>query len=357
MLAERSERQAMSDDTRSQAPPVPRLSSRWSAVLRAVAFAVWVAALNVWLSRHLRSGVGLEQLAALVGVPAAAFVAGSAFDYMLDEDDKKTLRDAIHRFFRVQLSVPTLILLYIALGLLGTFRSTLTVIPDEGEISKLDVAWSLEPATPLFAAQRVAKPLDIGLWINPFAPDYRVAVAKYLPTIVRVPPFTGATLVPSRDLVRAPTILLRPRFEAAAFLRQGGQLIAYEIQADGAVELGRATGARARFLGPARAQPGTLMLDWQLESTGFDLDARASAQLLRRWRVPAPFEPAQSLAPGSRLCALVTNVDGKVVAGVVASIGADEYQDIPIDQVEVVNGDTQTRSHADVCACIGGSRC
>ena len=348
---------SMSDDTRSQAPPVPRLSSRGSAVLRAVAFAIWVAALNVWLSRHLRSGVGLGQLLALVGVPAAGLVAGSAFDYMLDEDEKKTLRDAVRRFFLVQLSAPTLILLYIAAALIGTFRSTLTVIPDGGEIPTIEVAWSLEPATPLFAAKRVDKPLDIGLWINPYAADYRVAVANYLPTIVKVPPFTGATLVPSRDLVRAPTVLLRPRFDAADFLSNGGELVAYEIRPDGAIELGRAKGTRARYLGPARAQPGALMLDWQLESTALDLAPRVSAELLRQWRAPAPFDPPQGLPPGARLCALVTSIDGKVVAGVATSIGADEYQDIPIDKVEVVNANAHIRAHVDICACIGGSRC
>jgi hypothetical protein len=99
------------------------------------------------------------------------------------------------------------------------------------------------------------------------------------------------------------------------------------------------------------------MVDWQLESKAFGLDDATFANLLRQWRAPVPFDPARGLPPSSRLCAIVTNVDGKVVAGTVVSIGTDEYQDIPIDKVEVANADTQIRAHADVCACIDGPRC
>ena len=40
----------------------PERGSRWSLLLRVMAFAIWVVALDLWLARHFRSGVEIDQL-------------------------------------------------------------------------------------------------------------------------------------------------------------------------------------------------------------------------------------------------------------------------------------------------------
>ena len=305
-------------------------------LVRATVLAVWVAMLDFWLARHFHAGAGIAELSVLVGVPLGSLWCVGVIDFLIGQEERKSAANTIKTYFRdfikTHLSPRVLILLFLVSGAFAATFSTVSISPIAGggdrEILLTPVTGrSVGVVETMVAGQ--AK--NLHLWINPISAQYKLSVTGYLPKVVSVKPFFGIIVVPDRDLVQIPTLLFRPSFGSYEALLHDGRFKLYRKADNGFEELADTTGTHAWHLGPRRNQPGELRNEWQLETRALGLNEQSTAILMQRWRNPKTVEFDDiDMGPGQVICAVVTNVDGVPIAGVVGSIFREEYIDLPL---------------------------
>jgi len=326
-----------------------------SLPIRVLLLAIWVALFDLWLTRHFRSGVGANEIFVLVGVPAASLVSVGVVDFLLGEEWRVGFFDAVKAYIRGfiarHLSYSVIATLYIGSLIPATVYSTVSIDATAGGDRSVLLESVVDPDDRHSLTTTRDQPLDIGLWINPFAADYRLTVAGYLPAIVSAKPFVGRLVIPENDLVALPTVLFRPDPASYKVLGNRGSFHIYRKTGNVFVELTRDQGMHAWYLGPRRNQPADLRTEWQIDFNALNFQANEAAILMKRWRNPKRLD-GLDIGPGQIICALVSNIDGdKFVAGVVGRIGKQEYIDFSLG---VMSYDTDSaerdKSGPDLCA-------
>lgn len=345
-----------------QAQALSRDKSRNSQFLvRTVLLAIWVALVDLWLARHFRTGLSINELSMTVGVPLASLFSVGVVDYLVGRDKRESVVDSIKNYFRhfieTHLSTRVLSLLFILSTAVAATYSTISIAPtgSNHEIRVTPVA-GREPVI----QERISptSAMDIHLWINPFAPQYELAVSGYLPKVITVKPFLGTTILPAVDLLRTPTVLFRPSIRSYEVLGSGGQFELYR-KANGDFEkIAEDSGTHAWYIGARRNQPGELRNEWQIEAQALGLNEQVIAILMKRWRNPKVLATA-ALGPDEIICALVSNVERKViVAGVVGTIERQEYIDLPLGDIQhdvaKVSNNSDSNPGSNVCDWLDG---
>ncbi len=325
-----------------------------SLLIRVVLLAVWVAMIDLWLARHFRSGASANELSMLLGVPLGSLWCVGVFDFLLGKEKRLSFVDSIkayvRQFLKTHLKGGVIAVLYIGTILLAATYTTVS-IDATGDGQKQYILSSLAfPDKSITGQTAVDKVRDIHLWVNPFAPEYRLSIEGFLSGNIRVKPFFGTLVVPGRDLVATPTVLFRPDFTSSLILASGGWFQLYQKEGDSFVMLAEEQGTHAWYLGPRRNQPGELHSDWRLEMAELGLGKKESAILMRRWRNPKPLD-SNPVGPNQILCALVSNIDKtKYVAGTVTIVTRKEYIDLLIGDLSN-DQDTSTINHSGASLC------
>ncbi|OZG75170.1 hypothetical protein BTA51_01940 [Hahella sp. CCB-MM4] len=299
-----------------------------------VLLSVWVAMVDLWLSRHFRSGVSGNDLSLLMGVPLGSLWCVGVIDFLLGKDKRESITEGVKGYFRnfitTHLSNSVIATLYIGGTLLAATFSTISIDATAEGQRDFVLASLAFPDRQVTGATSPEKVRDIHLWINPFAPEHKLSIDGFLPTTIQVQPFFGALVVPDHDLIATPTVLFRPNVTSYPVLGSGGWFQLYEKNNVGFTLIAEDQGNHAWYLGPRRNQPGELRSEWQLESAAQGLGEQEIAILMKRWRNPKKLETA-ALGPDRILCALVTNIDKSVfVSGVVGKVTRIEYIDLPM---------------------------
>ncbi len=345
-----------------QAQALPKDKSRNSQLLvRTVLLAIWVALVDLWLARHFRTGLSINELSMTVGVPLASLFSVGVVDYLVGRDSRESAVDSIKNYFRhfmtTHLSTRVLSLLFILSTAIAATYSTISIAPTGGnhEITVTPVALQ-EPVISDHISPSSAK--DIHLWINPFATRYELAISGFLPKVITVKPFLGTTILPAIDLLQMPTVLFRPSIKSYEVLGSGGQLELYRKANETFEKIAEDSGTHAWYIGARRNQPGELRNEWQLEAQALGLGEQVIAILMKRWRNPKLLTTV-ALGPDEIICALVSNVERKViVAGVVGTIERQEYIDLPLGDIEndvaKVHNNTDGNPGSNVCNWLDG---
>ena len=325
-----------------------------SLLIRVVLLAVWVAMVDLWLARHFRSGVSANELLMLLGVPLGSLWCVGVIDFLLGKEKRQSFVDSLReygrRFLVTHLKGGVIAVLYVGSVLLAATYTTVSIdATPEGRKKYVlsSLAFSDKSVTGETAVDRVR---DIHMWVNPFAPEYRLSIDGFLAGNIRVKPFFGTLVVPGRDLVATPTVLFRPDFTSNTILASGGWFQLYQKTGEGFVKIAEEQGTHAWYLGPRRNQPGELHSDWRLEMAELGLGKKESAILMRRWRNPKSLK-TDPIGPNQILCALVSNIDkSRYVAGAVTIVTRKEYIDLLIGDLR--NGqDTSTINHSGASLC------
>jgi hypothetical protein len=326
-----------------------------SLLIRVVLLAVWVALVDLWLVRHFRSGAGFKELSMLLGVPLGSLWCVGVVDFILGKEKRQSfvdsLKDYARQFLKTHLKGGVITVLYIGSVLLAATYTTVSIDATADGRKKYVLSSLAFPEKKVSGETAVDKVRDIHLWVNPFAPEYRLKIDGFLAGNIRVKPFFGTLVVPGRDLVATPTVLFRPSFLGYQNLASGGSFQLYKKTDDGFVMIAEQQGKHAWYLGPRRNQPRDLHSDWRLEILEQGHRQQVSAILMRRWRNPKPLE-TEAVGPNQILCALVSNVDkSKYVAGTVTIVTRNEYIDLLIGDLSN-DQDTSTinDSGASLCA-------
>jgi hypothetical protein len=326
-----------------------------SLLIRVVLLAVWVAMVDLWLVRHFRSGVSTNELLKLMGIPLVSLWSVGVIDFLLGKEKRQSFEESIkdyaRQFLKTHLKGGVIAVLYIGSVLLAATYTTVSIDATADGRKKYVLSSLAFPEKSITGETAVDKVSDIHMWVNPFAPEYKLSIDGFLAGNIRVKPFFGTLVVPGRDLVATPTVLFRPNFSAYQNLASGGWFQLYKKTDDGFVLISEQQGKHAWYLGPRRNQPGELHSDWRLEMLEQGHGQQESAILMRRWRNPRPLE-TEAVGPNQIICALVSNIDKtKYVAGTVTIVTRNEYIDLLIGDLSN-DQDTSTinDSGASLCA-------
>ncbi len=323
-------------------------------LIRVVLLAVWVAMVDLWLARHFRSGVGANELSMLLGIPLGSLWFVGVVDFLLGKEKRQpfvdSIKDYARQFLTTHVKGGVISVLYIGSALFAATYTTVSIDATPDGERKFVLSSLAFPDKRVAADTAVDKVVDIHMWVNPFAPEYRLEIKGFLSSNIRVKPFLGTLVVPDRDLVASPTLLFRPDFTSNHVLGSGGWFQLYQKNSDGFVMIAEEQGTHAWYLGPQRNQSRELHSDWRLETAELGLGKQEVAILMRRWRNPKLLE-TDAVAPNQILCALVSNIDKtRYVSGIVAKITRQEYIDLLIGDLSN-DQDTSTINHAGASLC------
>lgn len=315
-------------------------------IVRTAILATWMVLFDLWLAQHYNIGLNMDGLLKLVGLPLGGVIFIRVVDFFVSEKERvkavNGIKNKIRKFINSHLNFRVLGLLFLVSGVFAAVYTTITIgTVDDGadrEIVLKRVTTQEEIIDDTITAGRAK---IVHLWINPFGSQYQLSIKGYLPEVISVKPFIGTLIVPERDLVEIPTVLFRPSYNANQVLLYGGRLKVYLKTGDIFKELASAGGSHAWYMGPRRNQPGELRYEWQIETRALGYSDQVSAILMQRWRNPKLLEvDNNNIVPGQVICAVVTNVDGKPMAGVVGSIGRQEYIDLPLGDLRNETGNS-----------------
>ena len=323
-------------------------------LIRVVLLAVWVAMIDMWLARHFRSGVGANELSMLLGIPLGSLWCVGIIDFLLGKEKRQSfgdsIRDYARHFLTTHLKGGVIAVLYISSALFAATYTTVSIDATADGQRKFVLSSLAFPGKSVTGTTAVDKVHDIHMWINPFAPEYKLAIEGFLSSNIRVTPFFGTLVVPDRDLVATPTVLFRPDFISNQVLGSGGWFQLYKKNSDGFVMIAEDQGKHAWYLGPQRNQPRELHSDWRLETAELGLGKREVAILMRRWRNPKLLK-TDAVGPNQVLCALVSNIDKtRYTAGIVTKISRQEYIDLLIGDLSN-DQDTSTINYSGASLC------
>ncbi|MCP4768940.1 MAG: hypothetical protein GY875_22100 [Gammaproteobacteria bacterium] len=113
-------------------------------------------------------------------------------------------------------------------------------------------------------------------------------------------------------------------------LASKGWLLLYRKNDDQFVLQAEDRGNHAWFTGPRRHQSNDLRNEWRLEAAATKVDPTSLAKMMLRWRNPKELMLEQDLVENDVICALITNIDKKILYGAVEIIGPEEYVDISL---------------------------
>ncbi|MCP3890543.1 MAG: hypothetical protein GY702_16975 [Desulfobulbaceae bacterium] len=317
-------------------------------LIRVVLLAVWVAMVDLWLARHFPN-----ERSMLLGIPLGSLWCVAVIDFLMGKEKRQpfvdSIKDYARQFLTTHFKGGVISVLYIGSALFAATYTTVSIDATPDGQRKFSLSSLAFPDKKVSADTAVDKVVDIHMWINPFAPEYRLEIKGFLSSNIRVKPFFGTLVVPDRDLF-SPTVLFRPDFTSNHVLGGGGWFQLYQKNSDGFVMIAEDQGTHARYLGPQRNQPRELHSDWRLQTAELGLGKHEVAILMRRWRNPKLLE-TDAVAPNQILCALVSNIDKtRYVSGIVAKITRQEYIDLLIGDLWH-DQDTSTINHAGASLC------
>lgn len=304
-------------------------------LIKVVLLAMWAAAVDLWIAKHFHSGLGFDEVLILLGVPLGSAWFTGVFDFFIDPESQKTVKGYLRGWIQRQLNYRVLGLLYLGFTVFALTYSSLSITaikPAEERVISLRPLSAPEPVTS--QTDKLEQTLDMHLFINPFSSQYELEVTGFLPKVVSIKPITGTVVIPERDLQKIPTVLFRPTPRSYTLLGSGGWFELYQRQNGQFLPAAEDQGTHAWFIGPRRQQPGMLLTNWRLEAEAIGFTGPALATLVLRWRNPRAMILQSDTGPDDVMCALVSNVDrNRFMAGVVVTLGRDEYIDIPLEDL------------------------
>ncbi len=308
--------------------------------IRAVWLALLAAAANLWCLRHL--GRGFDNPVALLGLTGGVAGFSFAMDFLVDKSERERLRAAllprIQRILRHWLlATPVLcVLTLLALVAALVFGSITVIPPSHGgivlAITPLDDPDHVE--TLRLSAGKVSGPRL--LVTNPFGRELRLSATGYEDTTRTLFPLVGLTVDVGREFDALPTLLLRPRPEALAALRNGGHYRVSIRTAEGCKTVADSQGqgvAGAVTLGVQRQIPPALPVLWNLELQSAGLGGANLATTLLAWHNPAALAVPAVLANGTGLRVEIVSAGGRVMGLADVTVGRDAFQDVPMHDV------------------------
>ena len=217
---------ATTEPTNNKQYTVVSTHSGTSLLIRVVLLAVWVAMVDLWLARHFHSGFGAKELSMLFGIPLGSLWCVGVIDFLLGKEKRQsfveTIKDYARQFLKTHLKGGVIAVLYIGSILLAATYTTVTIDATPEGQKKFVLSSLAFPDKDITGETAPDKVRDIHMWVNPFAPEYRLSIEGFLPGNIRVKPFFGTLVVPNRDLVATPTVLFRPDFPGNENLASGG---------------------------------------------------------------------------------------------------------------------------------------
>ncbi len=309
---------------------------------------LWFALIITWINRHLQGEGWLLEIA----LPFAALLYAlitTLIDYYLDEDEQKSSMNSLRAFFRQMLQFRLLALLYLSAAILSLFYTSVTVLPTkEIRDRRIELTAAGSVSSTVDVESRLEKAKNLHFWINPFATQYILEVSGFRTATISVPPLLGTRIVPDRDLTPLPTILYRIDPTGFQVLGTNGSFQLFRRTESGYLPLAEVRGNHAWFSGPRRAQSNDLRNEWRLELISRNYDPESRANMMLRWRNPRLLQPDPEITEGDVVCALVANIDNKVISAAVETIGRANYVDIPLG--ELPDDTTNTGDEpADTC--------
>lgn len=297
---------------------------------RAVLLAVWGAAADLWLSRHL--GFGLSNPVQLLGLTSALTVGSFVLDWFVQKDEKEKVQQRWSTRLRDSLGQPwttyLLVLLYLGGATLAATCSSFIVIGASKGAAIVDLDGNSIGEIKAGAAS----PSRLLIATNPFGRDLRIAVPGFVVKTVTLYPLFGQTIDPDHDLQPLPTLVFRPTTEALDSLGVGGTFSVFKIDGEACKMIGRSgsTASRRGFLvGKQQSMPPGNLALWSLELGAAGLKDKDLADALLAWSQPEVVTTTEPIEPGARIYAVVTTAQaGKRKAEALATVGREALQDI-----------------------------
>jgi len=303
-------------------------------LVKVVLLALWLALVEAWLFKHFHSSLEIDDILILIGLPFGSVWFTTLFDYLVDEDSQKSMKGRFKGMVMRLLNFRVIAMLYLIAFTATMVFATVSITPAK-EIRQRTLSLIPLGGTKASASAQTSleKTVDLHLFINPFAIEYELTVTGYVPRVISVLPVVGTKIVPDRHLVRLPTVLFRPSRKGSELLASRGWFYLYRKVDDQFVKLAEDQGNRAWYTGPRRQQSNDLRNEWRLEAAAEKVDPTSLARMMLRWRNPKELGLERDIAENDVVCALITNIDKKILSGAVEIIGAEEYVDISLGEL------------------------
>jgi len=319
--------------------------------LRAVLLILFCMLGNYWLNRHVGIGFDGPNIGFL---SAGAGIAFALVDAFFGDALKKGW---VQRVASVLLDLPVLVGLWAVLLLGSLVCSSLTIIPEvsggatEASITRADGGNNEsrkednkeDPKGPVHFYQ---------VWTTPLGTNYRVSVPGYLTTVVPVYPITGATIIPSRDLKIAPSVLFRPPEGTLGPMGGTVRVEAYETKNGQRTLIAEDdhVGAHSIMLGYQRSVPLPYLESWRMEAVAEGIvDQSELAKLLQDWKTPFSLRLRNGqLEPGTTVELIVYSPGKKPMATGKVLITMEPLQDVRLESVTTEPLQPSSANHGGV---------
>lgn len=300
-------------------------------------FLVLVLIVDLWLNRHV--GIGFLNPGAFAGIVALMTGGVSFLAKILPKNQRDTAERTLKRWGAGLLTIRVLTLLsLIVIGVSLVYSSVMVIIPDSVESTQRITVGQVGRA----ARTREGRAGDIlrfGVLTTPFGSPCRVEAEGYVASTFQVFPLIGLTIQPQRNLMRSPSVLLRPNLDVLPVLEDGGRIEIFLVSGhtDERLIASYDKGHRGSFLiGHDQPVSSDLMHWWELELIGMGLPEDVRARTLVEWSHVKFLDSAGELAPGMNLRAKVFSRANKTVAE--TTIRLDER---PLIDVVIKRSNTQ----------------
>ena len=279
-----------------------------SFLLRACLLVALLAAFNLWLVRH--TGRGWEDPRAIGSLAGLVMLVLGIMEKVFSTVDESIAKRIYRTVVDFALDGRVLGLAYLAAAFLMLNLSSIVIIEEGASASATPTVAPIGSTVGIqeWSCERGKGPWRYCLWTGPFGSNYRVSVDGYMPQVVEVFPLTGRRIVPSRDLKRSPTALIRPSVDGLNSLnrcepvegqpnkQRCGEFTLCRLEENACDVILRLENHAGSFLiGWPKAVPPGLIHDWRLEllAAGKDetRDAQVFSDTLLKWKYHRAFVP------------------------------------------------------------------
>lgn len=324
MMANASVERAADNSAKTEPAPEVQLAS-----LRVILLVTFFMFGNYWLGRHVGIGFGGPVWGLLLAGSGLAFSFVEAYFGDWKKGKMREITAYVIRF-------PVLLALWSALLLASMVCSSITIVSDNpAETLRVKVTNLNGSERNEDNSEEKGGPVHFyHLWTTPLGMSYRLAVPGYLVKVVEVHPITGSTIISSRDLQVAPSVVFRPPELALGPMEGTVRVEVYETKNGqrSLIAQDDHVGAHSILLGHTRPVPLSYLESWRMEALAQGIhDERELAKVLQDWKTLQSVGGEIALEPNTDLELVVYNSSKQVLARGTIRLSSDAFQDVPME--------------------------
>jgi hypothetical protein len=198
-----------------------------SDLFRIIAFILLITMFNLWCVRHLGWGTTNPGIVGLLLAGPAVAIKTLEWMGVLNRNRKLWIGERVRPIFLIVLSTRWLSIGYFGLLVLGFMYSSIMIVPGPADSEKeYSVVSTTDPDDVVekrFGSSNKASLARV--FISPFGSTFNVVVDGYLEKMVTVYPLVGRTLNAEVDLIKIPTVYIRPSVKALKSLKRKSHLV------------------------------------------------------------------------------------------------------------------------------------